>query len=164
LESKEVSEEPLDVLIPSCYDKGDDFVDNIDEFMHVGKHKWDVIRYDGDPIYDLEGHFQKLPLQLSYEVTTNFDIWKQGDDVVADDFQAPKGDLALCSHDDFRSYLQDQSSKPYSISRQNCSISKLQSANNRPRVNHTTYHTQQGLRITSEVSDHQFSYHVGDWV
>jgi hypothetical protein len=107
LESEEVTEEPLDVLSPSCYDKGDDFVDNIDEFIHVGKHKWDVIGYDGDPIYGIEGHFQKLPLQLSCEVTTNFDIWQQGDGVVADNFQAAKGDLALCSHDDFRSYLED---------------------------------------------------------
>jgi hypothetical protein len=39
LESEEVSKEPLDVLSPSCYDKGDEFVDNIDEFIHVGKHK-----------------------------------------------------------------------------------------------------------------------------
>jgi hypothetical protein len=90
LESEEVLEEPLDVLNPSCYDKGNDMVDNIDEFIHVGKHKWDVIGYDGDPIYDIEGHFQMFPLQLSYEVTTNFDIWQQGDDVVTDVFQAPK--------------------------------------------------------------------------
>jgi hypothetical protein len=74
VESKEV----LDVLTPSCYDENDDFVDNIDEFIHVGKRKWDVIGYDGDPIYDIEGHFQKLPLQLSHEVTNNFDIWQQG--------------------------------------------------------------------------------------
>jgi hypothetical protein len=107
LESEERLEEPLDVLIPSCYDKGNDMVDNIDEFIHVGKRKWDVIGYDGDPIYDIEGHFQMFPLQLSYEVTTNFDIWQQGDDVVADVFQAPKGDLVLCSPDDFRSYLED---------------------------------------------------------
>ena len=79
-------EEPLDVLSPSCCDKGDNFVDNIDEFIHVGKRNWDVIGYDGDPIYDIEGHFQKLPLKLSYEATHNFDIWQQGDDVVADVF------------------------------------------------------------------------------
>jgi hypothetical protein len=30
------SEEVLDVLTPSCYDEDDDFVDNIDEFIHVG--------------------------------------------------------------------------------------------------------------------------------
>jgi hypothetical protein len=107
LESEEMLEDPLDALKPSCNDKGNDIVDNIDEFIHVGRCKCDVIGYDGDPIYDLEGHFQKFPLQLSYEVTTNFDIWKQGDDVVIDDIQAPKDDLALYCHDDFRSYLED---------------------------------------------------------
>jgi hypothetical protein len=30
LESEEVLEEPLGVLNPSCYDKGNDMVDNID--------------------------------------------------------------------------------------------------------------------------------------
>jgi hypothetical protein len=42
-----VLEEPLDVLNPSCYDKGNDMIDNIDEFIHVGKRKWDVISYNG---------------------------------------------------------------------------------------------------------------------
>jgi hypothetical protein len=107
LESEEVLEEPLDVLTPSCYDKDDDFVDNIDEFIHVGKRKWDVIGYDGDPIYDIEGHFQKFPLQLSYEVTNKFDIWQQGDDMITNLFQTPKDDLVLCSPNDFRSYLED---------------------------------------------------------
>jgi hypothetical protein len=37
LESEEVLEDPLDVLNPSCYDKDSDMVDNIDEFVHVGK-------------------------------------------------------------------------------------------------------------------------------
>jgi hypothetical protein len=76
LESEEVLEEPSYILGPSCYEKNDDFVDNIDEFIHVGKHKWDVIGYDGDPIYDIEGHLQKFPLLLSYEVTNKFDIWQ----------------------------------------------------------------------------------------
>jgi hypothetical protein len=62
LESEEVLENPLDVLIPSCYDKGNGIVDNNNEFIHVGKRKWDVIGYDGDPIYDIEYHFQMLPL------------------------------------------------------------------------------------------------------
>ena len=69
------SEEVLDVLIPSCYDEYDDFVDNIDDFIHVGRRKWDVIGSNKDPIYDIEGHFHKFPLQLSYEVT-NFDNWQ----------------------------------------------------------------------------------------
>jgi hypothetical protein len=107
LESEEWLEDPLDVLSPSCYDKGNYMVDNIDEFIHIGKRKWDVIGYDGDPIYDIEGHFQMFPLQLSYEVTTNFDIWQQGDEVVANVSQAPKGELVLCSPNDFWSYLED---------------------------------------------------------
>jgi hypothetical protein len=115
LESKEVLEEPLDVLSPSCYNKGNDFVNNIYEFIHVGKHKWDVIEYNGDLTYDIEWHFQKFPLQLSYEVTTNFEIWKQGYDVLTGDFQVPKGDLSLCSHDDFWSYLEDLMSIPLRI-------------------------------------------------
>jgi hypothetical protein len=81
LEREEVLEEPLDALNPSCYDKDSDIVDNIDEFIHVGRCKWDVIGSNEDPIYDIEGHFQKLPLQLSYEVP-NFDNWQQGDGMI----------------------------------------------------------------------------------
>jgi hypothetical protein len=104
LESEEVLEEPLDALNPSCYDKGSDIVDNIDEFIHVGRRKWDVIGSNEDPIYDMEGHFQMFPLQLSYEVTNDSDIWQQGNDIVTD---ISKGDLVLFSPDDFRSYLED---------------------------------------------------------
>jgi hypothetical protein len=100
------SEKVLVVLTPSCYDEDNDFVDNIDEFIHVRQHKWDVIGYDGDPIYDIEGGFQKLPLQLSYEVA-NFDKWKQGDCMITNLFQTPKDDLVLYSPSDFRSYLED---------------------------------------------------------
>jgi hypothetical protein len=78
----------------------------IDEFIYVEKHKWDVIGYDGDPIYDIKDHFQKLPLQLSYDIT-KFDDWQQGDDMVTDLFQTPKDDLVLYSPNDFRSYLED---------------------------------------------------------
>jgi hypothetical protein len=76
------SEEVLDVLMPSCHDEDDDFVDNIDEFIHVGKRKWDVIGYDGDPIYGIECRFQKLPLPLSQEVTNKLDNWQQGDGMI----------------------------------------------------------------------------------
>jgi hypothetical protein len=102
LERKEVLEEPLDASSPSCYDEGNDMINNNDEFIHVGRPKWDVIGCDGDTIYDIEDHFQMFPLQLSYQVTTNFDIWQQGNDIVTN-----KGDLVLCSPDDFRSYLED---------------------------------------------------------
>jgi hypothetical protein len=63
-----------------------------------------VIGSNEDPIYDMEGHFQVLPLQLSYEVTNDSGIWEQGNDIVTD---ISKGDLVLFSPDDFRSYLED---------------------------------------------------------
>jgi hypothetical protein len=51
-----VLEDPLDALNLSCYDKGSDMVDNIDELIHVGRRKWDLICLDEDPIYDMEGY------------------------------------------------------------------------------------------------------------
>jgi hypothetical protein len=68
LESKEVLEKPLDVLDPSCYNEGDDVIDNIDEFICVGKCKWDVTCHDGDPIYDIQGHFQLVPSKQPYVI------------------------------------------------------------------------------------------------
>jgi hypothetical protein len=103
----EESAEVLDVLTPSCYDEDNDFFDNIDEFIHVGKCKWDVIGYDEDPIYDIEGHFQKFPLPFSHEFTNKLDIWQQGHDMVTNLFQTPKDDLVLYSPNDFWSYLED---------------------------------------------------------
>jgi hypothetical protein len=69
-----VLEEPLDVLGPSCYNEDDDMVDNIDDFIHVGRHKWDVIGHDEDLIYDIEGHILLLPLQQPYVITIDLDI------------------------------------------------------------------------------------------
>lgn len=50
---------------PTCYDIDSDIVDNIDEFICVGRHRWDIVGYDMDPIYDIESHFQVFLLQLS---------------------------------------------------------------------------------------------------
>jgi hypothetical protein len=49
LEGEEVVEDPLDVLNPSCYDKSNGVIDNIDEFIHARRRKWDVIGSDEDP-------------------------------------------------------------------------------------------------------------------
>jgi hypothetical protein len=100
------SEKVLDVFTPSRYNEDDDFVDNIEELIHVGKRNWDVIGYDGDPIYDIEGHVQKLPLPLSHEVT-NFDNWQQRDGMITNLFQTPKDDLVLYYPSEFQSYLED---------------------------------------------------------
>jgi hypothetical protein len=106
LENEEVLEDPLDVLNPSCYDKDNDMVGNIDESIHVGKCKWDVVGYDGDPIYDIEGHFHLLPSQISYEIAIDSNIWQQGDEMITNIFQTPEDNLMQCSHDNFQSYLE----------------------------------------------------------
>jgi hypothetical protein len=67
--------EPLNVLNPPCYDADTDIVD-IDEFIHVGRRKWDMVGFDTDPIYDIENHSQLLPSQLSRQI--NVDLCNKG--------------------------------------------------------------------------------------
>jgi hypothetical protein len=55
--------EVLDVLTPPCYDSDTDIAD-FDEFIHVGRRRWDAFKYDKDPIYDIKGHLRTFPLQL----------------------------------------------------------------------------------------------------
>ena len=40
---------------PACYDTDTDIAD-FDEFIHVGRRRWDAFGYDTDPIYDAESH------------------------------------------------------------------------------------------------------------
>jgi hypothetical protein len=63
--AQEEENEFSNVSNPACYDTDSDTVDNIDEFIHVGRRRWDIVGYDLDPIYDTESHFQLLPLHLS---------------------------------------------------------------------------------------------------
>jgi hypothetical protein len=111
LESEEVLEEPLDALDPSCYNKGDDVIENIDDFIHVGRRKWDMscFGFSGDPIYDIEGCFQiknkeLLSSEQPYVIANDSDVWQHEDDMITDLFQPPRDDLLQHSHDDFRSY------------------------------------------------------------
>jgi hypothetical protein len=48
-----------------------------------------------------------FPLQQSYDVPNNLDVWQQDDDIIIEVFQAPKDDPVQCSPDDFQSYLED---------------------------------------------------------
>jgi hypothetical protein len=89
---------------PACYDTDSDTIDNIDEFIHVGRCRWDIVGYELDPIYDTENRFQMLPLQLSQHIT--FDQWQQGDEIFTCNFQKTKDDLVPDSPDDLRSYLE----------------------------------------------------------
>jgi hypothetical protein len=88
---------------PTCYDTDTDIAD-LDEFICVGRRRWDVIGYDLDPIYDTESHLQLLPLQLSQQIT--YDQWQQGDEVFTCSSQNTKDDLVPCFSDDFQSYLE----------------------------------------------------------
>jgi hypothetical protein len=94
--------ELLNVLNPPCYDTDTDLVD-IDEFIHVGRRRWDAVGYDMDPIYDIKSHLQVLPLQLSQQA---LDQWQQGDEIFTDAPQTPKVDRVPYFPDDFRSYLE----------------------------------------------------------
>jgi hypothetical protein len=106
LGNEEEMDEPLNVLNLSCYDTDSDIVD-IDEFIHVGRRKWDVVGYDMNHIYDIESNFQVLPLHLSQQVTLDFDQWQQRDDIITNTFQAPKVDLVPYFTNIFQSYLED---------------------------------------------------------
>jgi hypothetical protein len=102
--NEEEENEFSNVSNPACYDTDSDIVDNIDEFIHVGRRRWDIVGYDLDPIYDTESHFQLLPLQLSQQITSN--QWQQGDEIFTRTFQKTKDDLVPYSPDDFQSYLE----------------------------------------------------------
>jgi hypothetical protein len=97
--NEEEENEFSNVSNPACYDTYSDIVYNIDEFIHVGRHRWDVVGYDLDPIYDTESDFQVFPLQLSQQNT--FDQWQQGDDIFTRTFKKTKDDLVPCFPNDF---------------------------------------------------------------
>jgi hypothetical protein len=90
---KEEEDESSIFANPACYDTDTDIVDNIDEFIHVGRRRWDIVGYDLDPIYDTESYLQLLPLQLSQQIPPK--QWKQGDEVFTCSFQNTKDVLEI---------------------------------------------------------------------
>jgi len=54
--SEQVLEDPLDAIDPLC----NNVIENIDDFIHIGRHEWYVncFGYDADPIYNIEENFQ----------------------------------------------------------------------------------------------------------
>jgi hypothetical protein len=97
------SEKVLDVLTSPCYDTDTDVAD-FDEFIHVGRRRWDIIGYNTDPIYDTKNHLQTLPLQLPQQIS--FDQWQPRDEVFACSLPNTKDDMVPCFSDDFQSYLE----------------------------------------------------------
>jgi hypothetical protein len=94
--------ELLNVLNPPCYDTDTDIVD-FDEFIHVGRRRWDAFGYDMDPIYDIKSHLQVLPSHLSQQT---LDQWQEGDEIFTNAPQKPKVDQVQYLPDDFQSYLE----------------------------------------------------------
>jgi hypothetical protein len=84
---EEEIDEHMSVLNLPCYDTDTDTY-NIDEFICVRRRRWDIVGYDMDPIYDIESHFQVLPLELSQQVT--LDQWQQGDEIFTRFLQTPR--------------------------------------------------------------------------
>jgi hypothetical protein len=101
-DEEEEEDECSNVSNPVCYNIDSDAIDNIDEFIHVGRRRWDIVGYDLDPIYGLESHFQLL---LPQQIT--FDQWQQGDEVFTHTSQRTKDDPIPYFSDDFRSYLEE---------------------------------------------------------
>jgi hypothetical protein len=48
-DEKEEEDEFSNLSNPACYDTDSDTVDNIDEFIHVGRRRWDIVGYDQIP-------------------------------------------------------------------------------------------------------------------
>jgi hypothetical protein len=96
------STEVLDVLTPPCYDTDTNIAD-FDEFIHVGRCRWDAVSYDVDPIYDIKSHLRVFSLQFSQQV---LDQWQQGDEIFVGSPQTPKVDQVQYLPDDFCSYLE----------------------------------------------------------
>jgi hypothetical protein len=102
-DEKEEEDEFPNLANPACYDTDTDIAD-FDEFIHVGRRRWDIVGYDIDPIYDTKDHLQTLPLQLPQQFANN--QWQQGDEVFTCSFQNTKEDPLPYLSDDFQSYLE----------------------------------------------------------
>jgi hypothetical protein len=72
-----------------------DVVDqHIDDFIHVGRHRWDVVcfTFDKDPIYNVEGSSQTKQVEFSSSedwssCTYDSDAWHPGNDMITYLFQ-----------------------------------------------------------------------------
>jgi hypothetical protein len=102
-DEKEEEDEFSNLANPACYDTDTD-IDDFDEFIHVGRRRWDIVCYDTDPMYDTKDHLQTFPLQLPQQFANN--QWQQGDEVFTCSFQNTKEDPLPYLSDDFQSYLE----------------------------------------------------------
>jgi hypothetical protein len=88
-----------------------DMVDlHIDDFIQVGRRRWDVSCFsiDRDPIYDIEGSSQAEGVEFSSSeewssYVYDSDVWQPGDDMVTDLFFPFEDDLSQHTQSDLQS-------------------------------------------------------------
>jgi hypothetical protein len=71
IDADDLMEDPFDVVDQ-----------HIDDFIHVGRHRWDVVGFifNKDPIYDVEGTSQEKGFELSsledwYSCVYDSNVW-----------------------------------------------------------------------------------------
>jgi hypothetical protein len=86
--------------------------ENIDDFLHIGRHKWDMgfFHFDGNPIYDTDDYSRVKSAKLfpleqpsfslnfhdqfqPYMYINDADFWQHKEDMFIGLFQPPKDDL-----------------------------------------------------------------------
>jgi hypothetical protein len=86
-----------------------DMVDEpIDTFIQTGRRRWDLscLKFDRDPIYDIEGSSQAEGVSSSEEWSSyvyDSDVWLPGDDMVTDLFHPFEDDLSQHTQSDLQS-------------------------------------------------------------
>jgi hypothetical protein len=107
-----------------------DIVDeHIDDFIQVGRHRWDVGCFiiDRDPIYDIEGSSQAKGVEMSSsedwpQCMYDSNVWQPSDDMVMDLFCPFEDDLWQHDiHSSFNTYPFEDAYLFYEDSRPLCS-------------------------------------------
>jgi hypothetical protein len=86
-----------------------DMVDEpINTFIQIGRRRWDLgyLKFDRDPIYEIEGSSQAEGVSSSEEwssYTYDSDVWLPGDDMVTYLFRPFKDDLSQHTQSDLQS-------------------------------------------------------------
>jgi hypothetical protein len=86
----------------------EEYDDQIDDFLHIGRCRWDIscVHFDGDPIYDINDdsrvrNEELFPLEQPSMYINDSYFWQHEDDMFADLFQSPRNDSLQHSHGNF---------------------------------------------------------------
>jgi hypothetical protein len=106
-----ISFNDADDLVEDLYDVVDQ---HIDDFIHVGRCRWDVgyFIFNRDPIYDVEDDPQAKGVELSFSedwssCIYDLDIRQANDDMVTYLFHSFEDDLSQYTYDDYLPFLEN---------------------------------------------------------